>query len=105
MTVGPSNTAPIPTARPVARLPLNIPSIRAIDPSFKRSGRAHRLHVGTYGEFSTARTSPKSPDCDRAARRHGCAIYLYDCSTAAGVLDTPCAGDRRGGRGRGARRL
>jgi uncharacterized membrane-anchored protein YjiN (DUF445 family) len=50
-------------------------SIRAIDPSFKRSGRAHRLHVGTYGEFSTARTSPKSPDCDRVARHHG-ALFI-----------------------------
>src|ERR1700730_3494363 len=93
MTVGPSNTAPIPTARPVARLNLNISSIRAIDSSFKRSGRAHRLHVGKYGEFSTARTSPKSTDCDRVARHHGCAIYLYDCSTTAGVPDTPCMGD------------
>src|ERR1700736_3723994 len=57
--------APIPTANPIARLPLNISSIRAIDSSFKRSGRAHPLHVGKYGEFSTARTSPKSPDSER----------------------------------------
>src|ERR1700738_4948902 len=64
-TVGPSTIAPIPTANPIASLPLNISSIRAIDSSFKRSGRAHPLHVGKYGEFSTARTSPKSPDSER----------------------------------------
>jgi uncharacterized membrane-anchored protein YjiN (DUF445 family) len=38
------------------------------------------LHVGKYREFSTARASPKSTDRYRAARHHGCAIYLCDGS-------------------------
>src|SRR5690348_1546183 len=76
MRVGPSSTAPIPTARPVARLPLNMSSIRAIDLSVKPTGRMHALHVGEHRDFSTARPSAKSPDRDRATRHYELASFI-----------------------------
>src|SRR5262245_29337361 len=103
MRAGPSSMVPIPTARPVARLPLNMSSIRAIDLSVKPTGRMHALHVGEHREFSTARASGKSPDRDRAAWNYGCTVHSYDPDAAAGVLDRPRSDGDRGCCHRGAR--
>src|SRR5271166_2099667 len=121
MTVGANITAPAPTARPTARLPLNMSSIRAIDPSVRQgSSRAGCVtmtgshnqddtvpnrcskhlpcsapprHVGKRAGISASGTAPKPSDRDGIARSDGGAVHLHDLGTAAWILDPSCSGN------------
>src|SRR5580693_4868352 len=56
---------------------------------------AFHRHVDKHAGFSTTGPSPKTPDCDGAARSDGGTVHFYRLGTAAGILDPARSGDHR----------
>src|SRR6202047_4370625 len=56
---------------------------------------AFHRHVGKHAGFSTTGPSPKTPDCDGAARSDGGAVHFTRLGTAPGFLVPPRSGHHR----------